>query len=92
MKSEARKAFEKSLNCICRQFLILILKWGRCFWRNYVNNGATLGLNFDISVGRAALKACGATWNLGTNSAFALGPRKTTENLYPVCLSQGFPS
>jgi hypothetical protein len=26
-------------------------------------------------------EACSATWNLGTNSAFALGPRKTTENL-----------
>jgi hypothetical protein len=27
------------------------------------------------------LEACSATWNLGTNSAFALEPRKTTENL-----------
>jgi hypothetical protein len=25
----------------------------------------------------AAWEACSATWNLGTNSAFALGPRKT---------------
>jgi hypothetical protein len=29
-----------------------------------------------------------ATWNLGTNSAFALGPRKTTENLDQVGRSQ----
>jgi hypothetical protein len=34
-----------------------------------------------VAIGRAACEACGATWNLGTNSAFALGPRKTTENL-----------
>jgi hypothetical protein len=26
-------------------------------------------------------EACSATWNLGTNLAFALGPRKTTDNL-----------
>jgi hypothetical protein len=27
------------------------------------------------------MEACSATWNMGTNSVFALGPRKTTENL-----------
>jgi hypothetical protein len=32
-----------------------------------------------------------ATWNLGTNSAFGLGPRKTTENLDRVGLSQDLP-
>jgi hypothetical protein len=32
-------------------------------------------------MGRAACEACSATWSLGTNSAFALGSRKTTENL-----------
>jgi hypothetical protein len=32
-------------------------------------------------IGRAACEACSATWNLGGNSAFAQGPRKTTENL-----------
>jgi hypothetical protein len=37
--------------------------------------------NFNVTIGRAAWGACSATWNLGTNSAFALGPRKTTENL-----------
>jgi hypothetical protein len=34
-----------------------------------------------ITIGRAAWEACSETWNLGTNSAFALGPRKPTENL-----------
>jgi hypothetical protein len=34
--------------------------------------------NFNITIGRAAWEACSATWNLGTNWAFALGPRKTT--------------
>jgi hypothetical protein len=43
--------------------------------------GAILGRNFDITNGRAACEACSATRDLGTNSAFALGPRKTTENL-----------
>jgi hypothetical protein len=31
----------------------------------------------NATIGRAAWEACSATWNLGTNSAFALGPRKT---------------
>jgi hypothetical protein len=31
---------------------------------------------FNVAVGRAACEACSAL-NLGTNSAFALGPRKT---------------
>jgi hypothetical protein len=35
----------------------------------------------NITIGRAAWEAYSATWNLGTNSAFALGPRKTTETL-----------
>jgi hypothetical protein len=30
---------------------------------------------------RAAWESCSATWNLGTNSEFALGLRKTKENL-----------
>jgi hypothetical protein len=30
-----------------------------------------------ITIGRAACEACSATWNLGTNPAFALGPGKT---------------
>jgi hypothetical protein len=40
------------------------------------------GMKFlNVTIGRAACEACSATWNLGTNSAFALGPRKTMENL-----------
>jgi hypothetical protein len=35
---------------------------------------------FNVTIGKAAWEACSATWNLGTNSAFALGARKTTEN------------
>jgi hypothetical protein len=30
-------------------------------------------------------------WNLGTDSAFAVGPKKPTENLDRVCRSQGLP-
>jgi hypothetical protein len=49
------------------------------------------GRNFDVNNGRAACEACSATWNLGTSSAFALGPRKTTENLGRVGRSQDLP-
>jgi hypothetical protein len=38
--------------------------------------------------GRAAWEACSATWNLGTNSEFALGPREITDNLDRVGRSQ----
>jgi hypothetical protein len=41
---------------------------------------------------KAAWEACSATWNLGTNSAFALGPRKTTENLVQIGRSQDLPN
>jgi hypothetical protein len=47
--------------------------------------------NFEITMGRAACEAYRATWNLGTNSAFALGPRKTTENLDGVGRSRDLP-
>jgi hypothetical protein len=43
---------------------------------------------FNVIIRRAAYEACSATWNLGTNSAFALGPRKITENLDRVGRSQ----
>jgi hypothetical protein len=36
---------------------------------------------WKVNIWRTAREACSATWNLGTYSAFALGPRKTTENL-----------
>jgi hypothetical protein len=49
---------------------------------------AILGRTFDVTDGRAACEACSATWNLGTNSASALGSSKTTENLARVGRSQ----
>jgi hypothetical protein len=50
-----------------------------------------LGRNFDMTNGRAACEAYSATWNLGTNSAFALGSRKITRNLVRVGRSQDLP-
>jgi hypothetical protein len=47
---------------------------------------------FSLTIGRAAWEACSVTWNLGTNSAFSLGPRKTTENLDRVGRSQDLPN
>jgi hypothetical protein len=48
--------------------------------------------NFDkLIFGGLHEKLCSATWNLGTNSAFAVGPRKTTENLDRVGRSQDLP-
>jgi hypothetical protein len=41
---------------------------------------------------RATVEACSATLNLGTNSAFALRPRKATENLYRIGRSQDLPN
>jgi hypothetical protein len=46
---------------------------------------------FNFTIGRAAWETCSAPWNLGTNSEFALGPRKTTENLDRVGRSQDIP-
>jgi hypothetical protein len=45
----------------------------------------------NVTIGRATWEACSATWNLGANSAFALGPKKTTENLDQVGRSQDLP-
>jgi hypothetical protein len=42
---------------------------------------ATLERNFDVTIGWAACEAWSAAWNFGINSAFALGPTKTTGNL-----------
>jgi hypothetical protein len=47
------------------------------------------GKVFNVIIGRAAWEACSATWNLGTNSEFALVPKKTTENLDRVGRSGG---
>jgi hypothetical protein len=52
---------------------------------------AALDENFEITIGRAACEVYRAKWNLGTNSAFALGPRKTTENFDRVGRSQDLP-
>jgi hypothetical protein len=49
------------------------------------------GEMFNVTIGRAAWEACSEMWNLGTNSAFALGSRKTTENLDGVGRSQDLP-
>jgi hypothetical protein len=43
------------------------------------------------NIGRATCEASRATWDLGNNSAFALGPRKTTQNLDRVGRSQDLP-
>jgi hypothetical protein len=50
------------------------------------------GCNFNVAITeRAAYEAGSAMCNLGTNFAFALGPRKTTDNLHRVCPSQDLP-
>jgi hypothetical protein len=41
---------------------------------------------------RAACEACSSKWNLGTSSEFALGRRKTTENLNGFGQSQDLPN
>jgi hypothetical protein len=52
---------------------------------------AILGGNFDVTSGRVACETCSATWNLGTNLAFSIGSRNTTENLDRVYRSQDLP-
>jgi hypothetical protein len=52
---------------------------------------ATLERNCGVTDRRAACEACSATWNLGTKSMFALGSRKTTENLDRVGRSHDLP-
>jgi hypothetical protein len=42
---------------------------------------ATLLRNFDVTLERDACETSSAKWNLGTNSAFALGRRKSMEKL-----------
>jgi hypothetical protein len=46
---------------------------------------------WKVNIWRAAWEACSTTWNFGTNSAFALGPRKTTGNLDRIGRSQDLP-
>jgi hypothetical protein len=49
----------------------------------YINVGrrAMLGQNFVVTNGRAPCEASSAKWNLSTNSAFTLRPKKTMEYL-----------
>jgi hypothetical protein len=46
----------------------------------------------NVTIGRAAWEACSATGDLGTNTASALGPTKTTENLDRVGRTQDLPN
>jgi hypothetical protein len=73
--------------------ILMLLELEGLHWNGILSDirRATLGRNFNVTVGRAACEACSATWNLGTNSAFALWPRKTTENLNRVGRSQDLP-
>ena len=50
--------------------------------------GGVLLKKFSLVLGRAAWEAYSATWILGTDSAFAVGPRKTTQYLRRVGRSQ----
>jgi hypothetical protein len=61
------------------------VKFGSNIWRS------TLSRNFDVTIGRAMREACNVTWNMATNLVFALGRKKTTENLDRVGRSQDLP-
>jgi hypothetical protein len=39
------------------------------------------GRNFGVNIARASWEACSPTWDLDTNSTFAQGPVKTSDNL-----------
>jgi hypothetical protein len=51
-----------------------------------------VGAEFDVNIGKAACEARSAMWNLGTNSGFVPEPRKMTENLNRVGMSQDLPA
>jgi hypothetical protein len=62
-----------------------------------INFDIILGFNmgrrtFDINIGQLHAEACWATWNLGANSAFALGPWKIKENFDRFGRSQHLPN
>ena len=44
-----------------------------------------------LVLGRAAWEACSATWILGTDSAFAAGPRKTRNTFVEFAGRRAFP-
>jgi hypothetical protein len=48
-------------------------------------------MEFDATIWRAACEVGSKTWNLCTNIAFALGPKKTTGELDRVIRSQDLP-
>jgi hypothetical protein len=65
--------------------------WSRLNSKSKVKATLLQGEIFNFAIGRAAWEACSTTWNLGTNSGFALGRRKTRENLDRVGRSQDLP-
>jgi hypothetical protein len=60
-------------------------------WISIRHQEVYIKAKFFVINGRAACEACSTKWNLGTNSAFALWPRKTKEKLNRVGLSQDLP-
>jgi hypothetical protein len=75
-----------------RFYLFNITPEGLHYCENWTDIGrATLGWNFDVTSGRAACEARRQRGILCTNSAFAPGSRKTTENLDRVGRSQDLP-
>jgi hypothetical protein len=61
-------------------------------WRNDLVDFTANRINFDkFKAGGLHEKQAVAPWNLETVSAFALGPRKTTESLDRVGRSQDLP-
>jgi hypothetical protein len=80
MRSRVRREVEQGLTVFDRNSEFLHLPWEGGIGESLMFTwGATFGWNIDFNIGRAVLEACSETWNLGTDSAFALGPRKTTE-------------
>jgi hypothetical protein len=80
---------EPGLYCVWSELILISTSEGCIrvqYW--FKIRRTSLRRNFNVTIRRAAYEACLATWNLGTNSAFDLGPRKTTENLDRVGSSQ----
>jgi hypothetical protein len=49
--------------------------------RHSISRAPQVGKNVDVTAAKATREARRATWNLGTNSTFAIGLRKTTVSL-----------
>jgi hypothetical protein len=56
--------------CVSIRFCLVAVDW-------QLKSQQKLKLRYHFTIRRAAWEAWSATWNLGKNSAFALGPRKT---------------